>query len=82
MKSVYLRSKRKKWFSVFVGLALVLALVLVVPAESRAADGLVAINDLQNYASLKKNCSDEEFQAAYDAARKIVKPLVGKSRKK
>ena len=82
MKSVYLKSKRKKWVSFLMGMALVFALVLAVPEESRADGGLVGINDLQNYTSLKKNCSNEEFQAAYNAAQKIVKPLVGKSRKK
>ena len=47
-----------------------------------ADNGLVEINDLQNYTSLKKSCTDAEFQAAYDAAREIVQPLVGQTRKK
>lgn len=41
--------------------------------------GLVPINKLANRKSLKKKCTDEEFQAAYDAAAKIVTPLVGMS---
>lgn len=43
-------------------------------------DGIVAINNLANYGSLKKKMSDEEFQAAYNEALKIVQPLVGLSR--
>ncbi len=42
--------------------------------------GLVSINQLANKSSLKKKCTDQEFQAAYDAAAKIVLPLVGLSR--
>ena len=49
-------------------------------AKENNKDKLVKINDLQNYTSLKKDCSDEEFRKAYDAARGIVEPLVGKSR--
>lgn len=49
-------------------------------AKEDKSDNLVGINELQNYASLKCDCSDSEFQAAYDAARAIVDPLVGKSR--
>lgn len=43
-------------------------------------DGIVAISNLANYSSLKKNMTDGEFQAAYDEALKIVQPLVGLSR--
>ena len=35
----------------------------------------VPVDQLQNYTSLKKKCTDEEFQAAYDEALKIVEPL-------
>ena len=35
----------------------------------------VAVTQLQNYGSLKKKCTDEEFQAAYDAALEVVEPL-------
>ena len=42
--------------------------------------GLVSIDKLANKKSLKKKCTDKEFQAAYDAAAKIVQPLVGKSK--
>lgn len=37
----------------------------------------VPVSQLQNYASLKKNCTDEEFQAAYDRALELVRPLAG-----
>lgn len=56
-------------------------------AESPAASqpiveqsGLVSIGSLANKTSLKKNCSDAEFQAAYAAAAQIVTPLIGLSR--
>ena len=39
----------------------------------------VPISQLQNYTSLKKKCTDAEFQAAYDAALKVVEPLAGMS---
>lgn len=48
--------------------------------ESTASTGLVPIDKLENRASLKKRCTDEEFQAAYDAASAIVTPLIGQSR--
>ena len=35
----------------------------------------MAVTQLQNYGSLKKKCTDEEFQAAYDAALEVVEPL-------
>lgn len=41
--------------------------------------GLVAVEHLVNLKSLKKKCTDEEFQAAYDVASEIVKPLTEKS---
>lgn len=41
---------------------------------------LVSIDKLENIESLKKKCSDEEFQAAYDAATQIVTPLLEMSR--
>ena len=41
-------------------------------------DGIVPIDKLANYKSLKKSMTDEEFQAAYNEALKIVQPLVGK----
>ena len=41
--------------------------------------GLVSIESLANKKSLKKNCSDAEFQAAYAAAAQIVTPLIGLS---
>lgn len=42
--------------------------------------GLVSIGSLANINSLKKKCSDTEFQAAYAAAAQIVTPLIGLSR--
>ena len=41
---------------------------------------LVPINQLANLSSLKKKCTDAEFQAAYDAAVPIVSQLAGESR--
>lgn len=41
---------------------------------------IVAIKDLAHYAELKKTLTDEQFQAAYDIALDIVKPLVGTSK--
>lgn len=49
------------------------------PAQSSAGSGIVPINQLANYASIKKNLTDAEFQAAYDAAVGIVQPLIGLS---
>lgn len=40
----------------------------------------VPLKKLANYKSLKKKMSDAEFQAAYEAARKVVEPLAKKSR--
>ena len=40
----------------------------------------MAISQLQNRSSLKKSCTDAEFQAAYDAARQVVEPLADLSR--
>jgi len=40
-------------------------------------DGIVPIDKLQNYTSLKKKMTDVEFQMAYNEALKIVQPLVG-----
>lgn len=39
----------------------------------------VPIKALANYKSLKKKCTDQEFQQAYDIALQIVTPLVGLS---
>lgn len=50
----------------------------VVSAETTKA-ALVPINQLANLASLKKRCTDQEFQAAYDAAAQLVTPLIGMS---
>ena len=51
----------------------------VAPAtDTSTVDGIVPIDKLANYKSLKKNMTDEEFQAAYNEALKIVQPLVGK----
>lgn len=52
------------------------------PAENPAVtdttiNGIVPIDKLQNYKSLKKKMTDEEFTAAYNEALKIVAPLVG-----
>lgn len=44
------------------------------------ANGLVPIDQLANYESLKKNMTDAEFQAAYDEAVVIMEQLVGMSR--
>lgn len=40
-------------------------------------NGIVPIDQLANYKSLKKKMTDEEFQSAYDEALKIVQPLAG-----
>lgn len=53
------------------------------PAASRPIieqSGLVSIGSLANINSLKKKCSDAEFQEAYAAAAQIVTPLIGLSR--
>ena len=47
---------------------------------AQTANGLVALNKLNNYKSLKKNMSDAEFQAAYDVAYAVVAPIKDKSR--
>ena len=44
------------------------------------APTLVSISKLENKKSLKKKCTDIEFQAAYDVAASIVTPLLNKSR--
>ena len=49
-------------------------------AKASANASTVPMNQLQNYASLKNGCSDAEFQAAYNIAKRIVKPLAGQSR--
>lgn len=41
---------------------------------------LVPINQLENLGSLKKKCTDEEFQAAYNAAVPIVSQVMGESK--
>lgn len=43
-------------------------------------NGIVPIDKLQNYTSLKKKMTDVEFQTAYNEALKIVQPLAGLSR--
>ena len=40
----------------------------------------VAIDQLQNLSSLKRKCTDAQFQAAYDAAYAVVEPLADLSR--
>lgn len=42
--------------------------------------GLIAPANLANISSLKKRCTNEEFQAAYNVAVEIVTPLIGLSR--
>ena len=76
--------ERLKVFTRYLGMCFcLLALFFAsLSLDVYAEDGLVGINDLQNYASLKKNCTDAEFQAAYDAAKEIVQSLVGQTRKK
>lgn len=54
--------------------------VTVLATESAPTNGLVPIDQLANYDSLKKNMTDEEFQAAYDEAVIIMEQLVGMSR--
>lgn len=51
-----------------------------VAADTEAINGIVPIDKLQNYASLKKNMTDNEFQMAYNAALNIVQPLTGLSK--
>lgn len=50
---------------------------VTVAATASTTNGIVPIDQLANYKSLKKKMTDEEFQAAYDEALKIVQPLVG-----
>lgn len=52
----------------------------IVGTTEAAKNGIVPIDKLQNYESLKKKMTDAEFQAAYNEALKIVEPLVGFSR--
>lgn len=49
-------------------------------ADAAGTATLVPIDSLENKKGLKKKCTDEEFQAAYDAAVQIVTPLIGLSR--
>lgn len=51
---------------------------VTVTETAPATDGIVPLDQLANYKSLKKKMTDEEFQAAYDEALKIVQPLAGK----
>lgn len=53
---------------------------VAVTAPTATTDGIVPLDQLANYKSLKKKMTDEEFQAAYDEALKIVQPLVGLDR--
>lgn len=48
--------------------------------DTGTINGIVPIDKLQNYASLKKKMTDDEFQMAYNAALEIVQPLVGLSK--
>ena len=50
---------------------------VTVTATTSTTDGIVPLDQLADYKSLKKKMTDEEFQAAYDEALKIVQPLVG-----
>lgn len=53
--------------------------IVIVTAEQTTADGIVPLDQLANYKSIKKKMTNEEFQAAYDAALSIVQPLAGLS---
>lgn len=53
---------------------------VAVTAPTATTDGIVPLDQLANYKSLKKKMTDEEFQAAYNEALKIVQPLVGLDR--
>jgi hypothetical protein len=48
-------------------------------AQAVATQTLVPIDKLENLKSLKKKCTDEEFQEAYNTAMYIVTPLIGLS---
>lgn len=50
----------------------------VVPAVQEDT-GIVALKDLPNLSRIKKKCTDEEIQQAYNVALNIVTPLVDKS---
>lgn len=50
-----------------------------IPSAENAAS-LIPVDSLENKKNLQKKCTDEEFQAAYDAAVQIVTPLIGLSR--
>ncbi len=52
---------------------------IAVPKTDKSV--FVAANKLQRYNSLKSGCTNTEFNKAYEAAKKIVKPLFGMSRK-
>ncbi|HBV83314.1 MAG TPA: hypothetical protein DEB74_11110, partial [Lachnospiraceae bacterium] len=63
------------------GIADTAALAAETPtATTDTVNGIVAIDKLQNYTSLKKKMTDAEFQTAYNEALKIVQPLDGLSR--
>lgn len=49
-------------------------------AQIAAVWSPVPLTELDNYKSLKRKMTDEEFQQAYEEARKIVTPLAFKSR--
>lgn len=49
-------------------------------AKTSSEASLVSIDSLENKKSLQKKCTEEEFQAAYDAAVQIVTPLMGLSK--
>lgn len=60
------------------GIASTTAVAPTTTTTASTANGIVPINQLANYKSLKKNMTDAEFQTAYNEALKIVQPLVGK----
>ena len=67
------------------GIANTAPVVTEISAEAPAltdttVNGIVPIDKLQNYTSLKKKMTDTEFQMAYNEALKIVQPLVGLSK--
>lgn len=41
--------------------------------------GIVALKDIPSLSTIRKKCTDEEMQQAYNVALNIVTPLVGKS---
>ena len=50
-------------------------------SQAAGATSFVAMKDLANYSSLKKNMTNQEFQQAYNFALQLVTPLTGLSRK-